>query len=127
MNKDAQQRKPRLWRTATTQEKYYAQRAAETTTGVCPLCDDDALQRFTYWYIRPNNFPYDAVASKHDLLLPLRHTTGADFTKEELAELEQLKRTVLNDSYQFIFETLPGAKSIPEHFHLHLIAGKTVD
>ena len=60
------------------------------------------------------------------MLMPLRHTTEEELTEAELAELYQLKQTVLNTDYNFLMECLPKAKSIPEHHHLHLIVPKTV-
>jgi hypothetical protein len=81
----------------------------------------EPLHTFTYWKVVENEYPYDRVAAVHHMILPLRHTDGTDLSEAERAELEQLKQTILNDTYHFIVEALPRTKSIPAHFHLHLM------
>ena len=92
----------------------------------CPLCTAQTLKTFTRWRLIDNKYPYDAVAKTHHLLVPIRHTDGSEITSDERDELELLKNTQLNSDYSFILETLPGTKSIPGHYHLHLIQPKIV-
>ncbi len=109
-------------------EQYERERQQDLDKGdVCPLCDAETITAFTHWRIIPNRYPYDAVAEKHDQLVPRRHTDGNDLTEAELAELKQLKATSLNEAYTFVIEALPSTKSIPGHFHLHLMVPKVVN
>lgn len=94
----------------------------------CPLCNAESVEEFTHWKIIPNRFPYDRIASIHHMIIPKRHVVENELTKEELDELLQLKQTVLNhhpNNYGHILEAVHKKKSIPEHFHLHLLTPKT--
>ena len=46
---------------------------------------------FGYWKIVTNAFPYDLIAGRHDMILPLRHVTENELTEEELVELKEIK------------------------------------
>lgn len=89
----------------------------------CVLCAREAVREFSWWKIIVNKFPYDRVASVHDMLVPKRHVTEDELSEDEKRELREIKRTELHD-YQFIIEPTPNVKSIPAHFHLHLIVSK---
>lgn len=86
----------------------------------CVLCQKPTIKDFTHWRLVPNDFPYDKIADKHDLLITKAHKTEAGLTSEEREELIHLKQTELNDTYEYILEPLLSLKSIPDHFHLHL-------
>jgi len=118
---------PRSWRSEEMHERYQSERqtALEDPTA-CPLCTAQTLQSFTYWRLIDNKYPYDAVAITHHMLLPIRHSDGSDLTSAERDELELLKKTQLNKQFSFILEALPGTKSIPGHYHLHLIQPKII-
>ncbi len=90
----------------------------------CFLCSAKAIQEFKHWRILLNDFPYDVIASTHHLIVPRVHKTEHLLTEEERVELIHLKETVLDNVYEFVFETLPSQKSIPKHFHLHLVVIK---
>ncbi|OGG41758.1 hypothetical protein A2837_00895 [Candidatus Kaiserbacteria bacterium RIFCSPHIGHO2_01_FULL_46_22] len=90
----------------------------------CVLCNKSALQDFKYWRITKNDFPYDRIAKVHDMIIPLRHTNEAGLTADETAELLMIKQQYLQD-YEYIIEAAETRRSIPEHFHLHLIQSKT--
>lgn len=118
---------PRSWRTVETHNRYLEERAAGLQTlDHCPLCAAKTIEAFTYWRIIDNKYPYDAVARVHHQIIPLRHTDGADLTHEEAAELQTLKQTALNDTYNVLLEALPRNKSIPGHLHYHLIVPKVI-
>jgi len=118
---------PRMWRTEETQLLYQTERQADVKSGnVCPLCNTKSIIEFDHWRIIPNRYPYDAIAKQHDMLIPLRHTSGDDLSEDELTELNSLKHTVINDKYKYVMESLPKQKSIPGHWHLHLIDPKVV-
>ncbi len=92
----------------------------------CPLCRNNALKAFTHWKIIPNDFPYDRVAERHDMIVPLRHVIEHDLTEEEKKELIEIKDTYINDTYRYVMEASHKSKSIPPHFHLHLITLKEI-
>ncbi len=108
-------------RTTAIEEAYKQWRDAGGLQQGCPLCRNTPLEQFTYWKVIVNDFPYDKVAEKHHMLVPLRHVTEGELTEEEKQELQTIKPTYLNDNYQFIIEATHKTKSVPEHFHLHLI------
>lgn len=111
-----------MFRTQKTHDAYEQAKArGHLTSGVCRMCEDETLVEFTNWRIITNLFPYDNIAQTHHLLIPKRHVIEQELTAQEVAELHNLKETKLNDTYTFIFEPLPKQKSIPQHFHLHLI------
>ncbi len=109
-------------RTPETEEKYSEYRAANIQHE-CGMCADEPLKAFSFWKILKNEFPYDAIASIHHILTPLRHATEDELTDEERAEFKALKKEVL-DGYDFIMENGTHSKTIPEHFHLHLVTTK---
>ncbi len=112
--------KPSL-RTTEGEHAYRQHRAGLSPDEPCPLCyNAPATTMFTYWKIAENLFPYGRVAQKHDMLLPLRHVTEVELTKEELQELLEIKNNSIAD-YSAIFESTHDNKSIPNHFHLHLV------
>jgi hypothetical protein len=53
------------------------------------------------------------------MLIPIRHTAVPN--EEELAEYETIKKTFVNDTYRYILEATNRTKSIPSHYHLHLV------
>jgi hypothetical protein len=109
------------FRSKEMKAKYAAFQAAGGLSGACPLCTTEALKTFTYLKIIPNRFPYDGVAKQHDMVVPLRHATWAQLTEAERSELEAIKETYISDTYEYIIEAAQKIKSIPTHFHLHLV------
>jgi len=89
----------------------------------CALCNKPALKAFKYWYITKNDFPYDRIAEKHDMIVPFRHTNETGLTLDETAELLSIKQQYLQD-YDYLIEAAEQRRSIPKHFHLHLIKSK---
>jgi diadenosine tetraphosphate (Ap4A) HIT family hydrolase len=123
MNSELLQNKGSL-RTDETEAQYESLKQTGHLERGCPLCDSEAITEFDYWKIIPNRFPYDKIASLHHMVVPKRHTDGEDVTPEEIAKLLELRRHYLNDNYQYIFEALSNAKTIPAHFHLHVMITK---
>jgi hypothetical protein len=87
----------------------------------CKLCALPVIESFTYWNIVPNEYPYDLIASTHHMIQPKRHCTAEELTPEELAELQQIKRTYINEHYDMVSESVAHTSSIPSHHHQHLI------
>lgn len=55
------------------------------------------------------------------MLVLKRKAAESELTDAEREELFQLKQAVLNKKYECILENLPGQKSVPDHYHVHLI------
>lgn len=60
------------------------------------------------------------------MIISKEHLRESELSQAALDELEVLKHTTLNEEYLYIIETLPRTKSIPGHFHLHLMIPKVV-
>lgn len=91
----------------------------------CPLCKAKNIKKFKYWKIIKNDFPYDRIASRHDMLVPIRHATEEKLNRKEQAEYKKIKETYLEESsYDYFLEVSQKGKSIPSHFHMHLIVLK---
>lgn len=91
-----------------------------------PITEDEAICVFEYWYIIQNDFPYDAVADIHHLLVPRRKDilNWSDLRREELEELLHLRETYCKENYEMVAENMPSAKTVQNHFHLHLFVFK---
>lgn len=92
--------------------------------GSCPLCSKEAIRTFKHWKITDNAFPYDLIASKHRMVVPNRHVPEEELSGDELNELAKIKREFIDSDFDYIIEATTKNKSVPEHFHLHLIVGK---
>jgi hypothetical protein len=113
--------------TLRTEETYKAYKdliAAGGLEGHCALCDAPAIKQFGFWKLMVNTFPYDRIAQTHDMLIPLRHTKESDLTEQELKEYAEIKSNYLQEHYDFLIEATNKMKSIPSHFHLHVITLK---
>jgi len=108
-------------RTPEMDAKYEAYKAQGGLAGKCDLCEAPALQTFTYWKIINNNFPYDKAAEVHHMVLPVVHVSQEEIPIEAWHELDDPKKGIINTMYDFIIEPTLKKRSIPAHFHLHLI------
>ncbi len=111
-------------RSKKTTEAYDEVLRARGEHSPCPLCPLAPLKEFVYWKIVSNDFPYDRVASLHHMIIPKRHGIEHELTPEERAELLDIKHSALDVGYDDILEPTPRNKSVPGHFHLHLIIWK---
>ena len=89
----------------------------------CALCEKEPLQAFTYWKIIENKFPYDLITETHHMIVPIAHKTEYEITSDEWLEYKTIKQTVTQD-YDYFLEATSKLKSIPEHFHIHLLITK---
>ncbi len=110
-----------LLRTDEMEDKYRDYRA-QMKDVACFLCTAKPLKEFKYWKILLNNFPYDKIAETHHMIMPLRHVIDREITKEEWQELLDIRAGYIEENYDFILDAV--TKSIPLHFHLHLIVPK---
>jgi hypothetical protein len=117
-------REQRLAKTQKSLEKFY-----RGNPEGCFICERKPIKKFKYWKIIINIFPYDKLAVKHDMLVPLRHISiESKLSRKEKEELLLIKEKYLSrTNYDFVLENLPRKKSAPEHFHLHLIKQRNYD
>lgn len=111
-------------RTDETLQKYHQLIAAGGLKGHCVLCEAPALTSFTYWKIIANAYPYDRIAKMHHMIVPLRHVTEAEVTKEEWQEYNMIKNDHIQSEYEFVIEPTNKMKTIPSHLHIHVIVLK---
>ncbi len=112
-------------RTKEGQARYEEYKAAGGLAGGCKLCEAPPLKVFKYWALVKNNFPYDKIAEVHDMLIPKRHVTEEELSQEEWHEFQQIKDEYIHKEYEFMIEATHRKKSIPAHFHLHLLVAKS--
>lgn len=114
-----------LLRTEETARRYEEACAQQKADGGCRLCNDpESIEEYAHWRLMPNKFPYDRLFAKSDMLVIRRHADEYGLTDEERAELLSLKAGVLADRYDSLLDHLPRQKSIPHHYHVHLISFK---
>lgn len=92
----------------------------------CPLCKKEPIiKQFKYWKIINNIFPYNRIAKEHHMIIPIRHAIEGKLIKAEILELKKIKEKYLikNKKYDILIEAL-SLKTLPDHFHLHLIVFK---
>src|SRR3989344_4231106 len=113
-----------MFRSKEMRDRYDECKKSDEFNSGCALCKKDTIQEFRYWRIVLNDFPYDRIARVHNMILPIRHIAGDGLNAEEIAELFEIKKKYLRD-YDYIIETSNQRRSIPDHFHLHLIMSKS--
>lgn len=113
-----------MFRSRSSHEAYKQRRSEPQWNKHCPLCAKEILHTFTYWHIIPNSYPYDNIAEVHHMLIPKRHTVESRLTPNELQELVSIKESHIHTVYEYIMEATHSCKSVPNHFHLHLIVEK---
>lgn len=114
-----------LLRTEETATAYEAAQREQNSVGGCRLCaDPDTIEEYTHWRLMPNRFPYDRLFEKSDMLVLRRHSDEYGLTQDERRELLHLKAEVLSDRYDGFLEQLPKQRSIPHHYHVHVVTYK---
>ena len=113
-----------IFRTPEQQASYESYKAAGGLSEGCALCQKESLRDFDRWRTIVNIFPYDKIAEEHHMIIPKRHVVEAELSEEEVKELADIKREYIEKNYDFTIEAMPKMKSIPQHFHVHLIVAK---
>lgn len=108
-------------RTPETEEKYSRFREEGGLNDGCNLCKAPALETFTHWKVINNNFPYDKIASKHEMIIPIAHATLEEVGPEAWMELQEIKNGPISHKFDYLIESTTRKRTIPEHFHLHLV------
>ena len=111
------------FRTVKSTKKYLKHLKNRALDNICPLCRErKTIKKFKYWRIIENDFPYDKIAKIHHMVVPFRHISECKLNKKELNEFRKIKQKYIAKNYDHISKGM--AKSIPNHFHLHLIVLK---
>lgn len=108
-------------RTEEGKRKYQEYLKTGELSNSCPLCDKESIKDFNFWKIVENSFPYDQIAKIHHILVLKRHISEKELNEDETKELALIKESYINLEYDLLIETTHKNKSIPDHFHLHLI------
>lgn len=79
------------------------------------------IRAWTYWRLVKNEYPYDKIFDRHDLLILARENVKSLFnlTAEERNELEAITDE-LQSEYDGILSPFNHTMTYPETFHLHL-------
>ena len=112
------------FRSPKTQKEYDQYKLNNPGGYGCFICEKLAIHTFSKWKIVENSFPYDGIASVHHMLLPLRHVDEKDLNTDELKELAEIKDSVCDKNYELMVLPTRNHRSVPEHFHLHLLVCK---
>ena len=106
-------------------KKYAEYKKSGAFSDRCNLCEKaPPIKEFKYWKIAENIFPWDKIAKSQDMIIPKRHVRYEELTKEEKEEYEEIKKDYIETKYDVIAEATDRIKSIPAHFHIHLIITK---
>lgn len=102
-------------------EKIY-RKFLEKNKNICPFCEQELLiNKYKYWILVENKFPYDKISEYHHLLATIREVEEfEDLKKEEITELKNIFRK-LEKNYSYISLNVRQKRSIRKHFHFHLI------
>ncbi len=111
-------------RTKKIHEKYKRVLTKRSPLDACVLCKKIALKEFKYWKIVHNRFSWDRIAKIHHMIIPKRHIVYEQLNTKEKKEFESIKSKYIDKKYELIAEMTAKEKSIPEHFHVHLIIMK---
>jgi hypothetical protein len=58
------------------------------------------------------------------MIIPRRHTVGEKLNATEKKEYDLIKKTFIHKNYDLTAEATNKKKSIPGHFHIHLMVLK---
>lgn len=122
--------RPTLNRTAETNERYRKHIAEKENTPVFLENEDRViLKEYEHWFMTENKFPYDAIFSKHDMIVSKRKIPSlAEANPEEMAELQKIKNEhAAGGVYDGILENFPKNQSKPGQYHIHLFIWKLVE
>ncbi len=107
--------------------KNYKKRLKEIKSGafIFDFLKLPKIKKWDHWILIKNEFPYDKIAKKHDLLVPKRFIANESELEDfELHELWDIK-VELNEDYDAYYEGTKRNRTVPEHFHIHCIEYKT--
>lgn len=100
--------------------------AAGNLENECGLCKATSIKEFKYWRIIDNRFPWDLIAQIGHIIIPKRHVVYDKLTMAEKKEFDLIKSKYIEKRYEVIAEATNRKKSIPGHFHKHLLVLKDI-
>lgn len=104
-----------------TPESSLVYKEALKNGAVANFAERPAVQDFKNWKIIDNEYPYDAIAAVHHMLVPKKKIEDPlQLSQEELEEYLLIRRIFTKD-YDVIWENTKTQKTVPEHYHVHLI------
>lgn len=84
------------------------------------------IKTWFYWKLIKNQFPYDKIASQHDLLVPKRKfEKETDMLEIERNGLDYIKKSLGKNYDAFIINTEYN-RTVSSHFHIHCIKYKYI-
>jgi len=112
------------FRTKKTYDRYMRMCAKGLLDHGCRLCQIKPIKEFKYWKIIDNEYPWDLIAQTNHILISKRHTIYEKLNRAERKEFDLIKKNYLEKKYTHLIEVSTKNKSIPNHFHMHLIVLK---
>ena len=112
----------KTWRLPESEQVYTIYREAnkDKFQNRCLICEIPIKQRLGLFNIVPNEFPYDAVSTLNDMLVLAVHQPC--LTIPLMRELEKTKELLAwYGTYDLMLENMPSKKTVPGHWHLHLL------
>lgn len=109
---------PMSGRTAASEQKY---QDAKADKNLQPLSQVEPIKEWKYWKLIPNQFPYDGIFRRHNMLLPKRQF--ADRTQmrmTEWSELQAIIRDYVEKHYDLIIDNTQRKRSVLSIYHLHV-------
>lgn len=91
------------------------------SNGKCYLCEAITIYNFKNWKIVANEYPYDKIAKVNHIISTRRHIDEESLTEAEIKEFSKIKKLVIDNNYDMIFENTRKKQSVPGHHHLQLI------
>lgn len=89
--------------------------------------DAETLVDFKYWRVINNEYPYDAIATTHHMLIPKREFQNEwDMNIEEITEMHSIKRYHVPYVYDVWWLNMPHSQSAPQRLHYHLLVLKEI-
>ncbi len=107
-------------RSIATHARYEQHCASPLFSKNCYLCSAPPIKAYRHWKVIENQYPYDEIATMHDMVVLLRHDSEENLTRAEVREYKKVKAD-LHGSYDMILENTRAQKSIPGHHHLHVL------
>lgn len=117
---------PRDFRTQKTYDRYMYERTKGLLDHGCRLCQIKPIKEFKYWKIINNEYPWDLIAKTNHILVSKRHAIYEKLNRAEKNEFDLIKKKYLEKKYSHLIEVSTKQKSIPNHFHMHLINLKRI-
>lgn len=100
-------------------EKKYAEYEAAKRAGADSSFLNNGRKLLT-WAITENQYPYDAIASQHDLLHPARKVANwNDLTQQELEDFGHILTTLRK--YDAVLYNINHAQTVRDWLHVHLL------